>query len=168
MAVDDLANRGPPGDLVDARAHDGSADADELEAGGALGPPGLEPLPALDQDQWHACKRLDVVDDGRLLPEPVRPGKRRLVPRLGALVFDRLEQRRLLAADVAARADEDSRVEREAGAEDVRAEQALAPAGGQLTLEALGLRLVLVAYINDALVGADAAGGQDHPLDHHV
>src|SRR5437016_86395 len=166
--IDHLADGRPHGDLVDAGARDVAADPDELDAGGAVCPLRLEPLHALDEDQWHGRERLDVVDDRRLLPQPVRPGKRRLVPRLRALVLDGLEQRRLLAADVPARADEHAHVEGQVRAEDAPTEQAVATAGGQLALEMFGLRLVLVAYIDDALVGADDEAGQDHALDHQM
>src|SRR2546426_725115 len=166
--IDHLADGRPHGDLVDAGARDVAADPDELDAGGAVCPLRLEPLHALDEDQWHRRERLDVVDDRRLLPQPVPPGKRRLVPRLRALVLDGLEQRRLLAADVPARADEHAHVEGQVRAEDAPTEQAVATAGGQLALEMFGLRLVLVAYIDDALVGADDEAGQDHALDHQM
>src|SRR6266581_4341738 len=166
--IDHLADGRPHGDLVDAGARDVAADPDELDAGGAVCPLRLEPLHALDEDQWHGRERLDVVDDRRLLPQPVRPGKRRLVPRLRALVLDGLEQRRLLAADVPARADEHAHVEGQVRAEDAPTEQAVATAGGQLALEMFGLRLVLVAYIDDALVGADDEAGQNHALDHQM
>src|SRR6266705_2694954 len=154
--------------VVDAGARDVAADPDELDAGGAVCPLRLEPLHALDEDQWHGRERLDVVDDRRLLPQPVRPGKRRLVPRLRALVLDGLEQRRLLAADVPARADEHAHVEGQVRAEDAPTEQAVATAGSQLALEMFGQRLVLVAYIDDALVGADDEAGQNHALDHQM
>src|SRR5262249_26421587 len=53
-------------------------------------------------------------------------------------------------------------------AEDVRTQQAFATAGGQLTFKMFGLRLVLVAYIDDALLRAHDQAGQDHALDHQM
>ena len=47
---------------------------------------------------------LDVVDGGRRAVEPDIGGERRLQARLALLAFEALEQRRLLAADVGARA----------------------------------------------------------------
>ena len=63
---------------------------------------------------------LDVVDEGgpTVQPDPSRKG--RLVARLAAPVFHALEQRRLLAQDVAPRRDEDLHVEVEVAAEDTR------------------------------------------------
>src|SRR5262249_53555219 len=131
----------------------------------------LEPLHALGQDQRHERERLDVVDDRWLLPEPVRAGKRWLVSRLGAFALDGLEEGRLLAADVAARAPEDTHVEgptEQAPPPDARPEQALSAAGCQLALEPLGLSLVFVAYIDDAFLSAHDEAAQDHALDHQV
>src|SRR5262249_60711626 len=166
--IDHLADRRPHGDLVHALAPDVPADPDELETGGAVRALGLEPLHAVDEDQRHGCEGLDVVDDRRLLPQPVRPGKRRLVPRLGALVFESLEQRRFLATDIPARADEHAHIEGQVRAEDAPTEQAVATAGGQLTFKMFGLRLVLVAYIDDALLRTHDQAGQDHALDHQM
>ena len=81
---------------------------------------------AAREDRRGKRERLDVVDDRRLLPQPLQRRKRRLVARLGALAFDRLEQRALLAADVAARADEHLEVELAARAENALAEHARA------------------------------------------
>ena len=81
-----------------------AADAEELRAGRALGADRLERLGAavLADDQQDVDERLDVVDGGRLAEQPDLDRERRLVARLAALALDRLEQRRLLAADVGA------------------------------------------------------------------
>ena len=63
--------------------------------------------------------RLDVVDDGRAGVEAGDGRERRAQPRLAAIALERVEQRRLLAADVGARAGVHDDVEVEAGAEDV-------------------------------------------------
>src|SRR5207302_644850 len=90
-------------DLVGAGPDDVAADADELQAGRPRLALGLEPLGAAQQDGGGHHERLDVVDDRRLVPEAVGAGEGRLVARLGPLALDRLQQRRLLAADVTAR-----------------------------------------------------------------
>ena len=72
-------------------------------------------------------ERLDVVDDGRLAEQADLDRERRLVARLAAVALDRVEERRLLAADVRAGAAADLDVER-SRAEDVVAEQAAARA----------------------------------------
>ena len=57
-------------------------------------------------------ERLDVVHHRRLAEEPDLDRERRLVARLAAVALDRLEERRLLAADV--RAGADPQLDREA------------------------------------------------------
>ncbi len=98
--------------------------AEELRAGGALGADRGVGLAADLEDERDVDERLDVVHDGRLAEQPDLDRERRLVARLAALALDRFEERRLLAADVGAGAAAELDVEREAGAQDVRAEEA--------------------------------------------
>ena len=77
----------------------------------------LPPLRAALQDDGDRGERLDGVHQRRLAPQPVDAGERRLVARLAAVALHALEQRRLLAEDVAARGDEDVDVEPAAAAE---------------------------------------------------
>ena len=81
------------------------------------------------EDERDVDQGLDVVDDRRLAEEADLDRERRLVARLAALALDRLEERRLLAADVGAGAAAELDVEGEAGAEDVRPEEAGAACG---------------------------------------
>ena len=118
-AEDQLADGLAEGDLVDARVVDVAADRDEPQAGRAPGPAVAIPLAAPHGDPGGPAEGLDVVDHRRLAVEPGDGGEGRLVPRLAPAVLHRLQQRRLLAADVAAGADEDLQVEREARAQDV-------------------------------------------------
>ena len=62
-------------------------------------------------DRQHVDERLDVVDDRRLAEQPDLDRERRLVARLAAVALDRVEDRRLLAADVGAGAADDRDVE---------------------------------------------------------
>ena len=73
-----------------------------------------EGLAARLEDQRDVGQRLDVVDHGRLAEQPDLDRERRLVARLAALALDRLEERRLLAADVGAGAAPELDVEGEA------------------------------------------------------
>src|SRR5439155_2735478 len=107
-----------------------------------------EPVGAAGEDGGDPGERLDVVDKGGASEEAVRAGERRLVARLGAAAFDRLQQGGLLAADVAAGADE--KPERH-GAGD-------AVVGRQLPLDGGAGGAVFVAEEEDALGGADDAG----------
>ena len=100
-----------------------SGDAEEPRAGRVLCSDLRERSTAVADDLEHVEERLDVVDDGRHPEEPDLHWKRRLVPRFAAKALDRLEERRLFAADVRARADAELDVEREPGSHDVVAEE---------------------------------------------
>ena len=96
-------------------------DAEELRPDGPLRTePGVRGR-ALGDEERHVDERLDVVDRRRLPEEPDLDGEGGLVPRLAALALDRVEERRLLAADVGARAAPDLDVEPEAVAQHVAA-----------------------------------------------
>src|SRR5206468_2984400 len=58
----------------------------------------------LEHDVQDVDQRLDVVGQRRLAEQTDLHRERRLVPRLAALAFDGVEQRRLLAAYIGARA----------------------------------------------------------------
>ena len=83
-----------------------------------------EPLRALAQDRRNRRDALRVVDRRRRAVQAEVRRERRLEARLALLALERLEQRRLLAADVRAGADERVDVQVDAGAVDVLAEQA--------------------------------------------
>jgi hypothetical protein len=59
---------------------------------------GRERRAAFEDDAWNVGQGLDVVDDGQLAEEAGVHGERRLVARLAALPFDRLEECGFLAA----------------------------------------------------------------------
>ena len=110
-------------DLEPSRILDAPGQSEEPGAGRrALAERG-ERVAAVGDDPGQIGHGLDVVDDGRLSVKADGGGKvRRLDAREAALSLEALEQRGLLAADVGARARMDHDVEREARAEDVRAE----------------------------------------------
>ena len=139
--------------------------AEELRAGRALGPGPGERLAAAGHDERHVGQRLDVVDDGRLAEQPDLDRERRLVARLAALALDRLEERRLLAADVGAGAAPELDIEGEARAQDVVAEEArLAGANDRVGHARLGLG-VFAADVEVALARAGREGRDRHRLD---
>ena len=114
-------------DLVVAGPLDVARDRDDLRAGGLLGAERLEPVGALLDDQRDVAERLDVVDQRRPLVEALVRGERGLQARVAALALERVEQRRLLAADVGALAAVHPQLEREVRAEDALADVALLP-----------------------------------------
>src|SRR5439155_26900721 len=115
--VQQLAQRGSDRTLEAQRALDSPAAAVQLRAGafGILGET-LEPLRSVAGDAGHARQRLDVVHGGRPSPQPARRGERWLRARLCLLALERVQERRLLAADVAAAGAVDVDVERPPGA----------------------------------------------------
>src|SRR5262249_14906580 len=126
LAVEEFVEVEAHGRLVHAGAVHVARDAVELGAGVLLVAPDLEePVGAAVDDVLDAAERLDVVDDRRRAERARDGGEGRLDARLAALAFDRLDQARLLAADVGAGAAVDGEVEREGGAEDLLAEEPL-------------------------------------------
>ena len=114
--LDEVAQGRPELDLVGAGARDVAGQAEELRPGRAVGADPGERLAAVEHDARDVGQRLDVVDDRRLAEQPDLDRERRLVARLAALALDRLEERRLLAADVGAGAAPELDVEVEARA----------------------------------------------------
>src|SRR5207247_1234684 len=98
--VEQRPERRAEGDLDDPRAPDVTREAEEL--GPAATAEAREPGPALGDDGRHGAERLDVVDDGRLAPEPRLDGEGRARAGHRAIAFDRLEERGFLAQDEAA------------------------------------------------------------------
>ena len=91
-------------------------------------------------DPRHVGERLDVVDQRRPAVEALDRRERRLQARVAALALERVEQRRLLAADVGAGAAVDDQLEVAVAAEDVLAEVARLVGFGDRGVEDVGLR----------------------------
>ena len=101
-AIDERLQRDAERHFVDSGPNGATRDAEQLRAGRLFGAGGGERRPAVAHDVEHVDERLDVVDDGRLAEQARLHGERRLVPRLAAEALDRVEERRLFAADVGA------------------------------------------------------------------
>src|SRR5439155_20788151 len=102
---------------------------------------------------------------GRLAEEARLHRERRLVARLAALPLDRVEERRLLAADVGAGAAADLDVEAEPLPQDIVAEEAAGPGLLDGALQALDRQRVLAADIDEAALAGGGAGGDGHRLE---
>src|SRR4030095_16219483 len=102
VAFDQLAQ----GDVHRRFVHTGlfhvTADAIQLRSAVLLRPERRVPLGAFRNDERDVAEGFDVVHRGRLVVEPDHGRKRRLVPRLRALPFERLEERGLFARLVGA------------------------------------------------------------------
>src|SRR5207244_3697853 len=150
--VEQRPERGAEGDLDDPRAPDVTREAEEL--GPAATAEAREPGPALGDDGRHGAERLDVVDDGRLAPEPRLDGEGRARAGHRAIAFDRLEERGFLAQDEAAGAATQLDIEREVGSEDALAEESPLARLRHGDAEALGRKLGLPVDIEDGARGA--------------
>ena len=128
----------------------------------------LPPLRAALLDDRDRGEGLDGVHQRRLAPQAADAGERRLVARLAAMALHALDQRRLLAEDVAARRGEDVDLELAARVKDVGAEQPGRAGAVKLGAHGVLLDAVLVADEHPALLGADREHPQQHPLDHEV
>ena len=100
--VDQLAHRRAEHELVVAGACDVARDREDRRSGRALRPDLRELLRADLHDRGHRRDRADVVDLRRRVVEALHRRERRPRARLAALALERVEQRRLLAADVRA------------------------------------------------------------------
>ena len=116
---------------------------EDLGAAALLGADAGEPVGAVVDDGRDVGEGLDVVDHRRLAPQAALGGIRRADARLAALAFDRVDQRRLLAADERPGAQADLQVEIEARAEDVLAQQA--PLRGTASM-AFSIRSMAIGY----------------------
>ena len=110
----------------------------------------------VEQDRQHVDQRLDVVDERRAAEQADLDGERRLVAGLAPVALDRVEDRRLLAADVGAGAAADLDVEGAArGPSRRRRGSPAARATVDGVLQARRARRVLAPQVDVAVLGAD-------------
>ena len=158
--------RDPERHLVEARPLDAAGHAEELGAGRLLGADrGVgrhRPRPRSSS----TFSRVSTLLTTRRLAEQSRVDReRRLVPRLAAVPLDRVEERRLLAADVGAGAAAKLDVEADAVAHHVVAEEAVhAGLVDGVAKPSVGQR-VLAAQVEVAPLAAGREAGDRHRLD---
>src|SRR5690606_25230309 len=133
-------------------------DADEAGAARLLRAQLRVFLRAHAEDGRERGDRLHVVDHRRRAEETRDRREGWLEPRPALTALEAVEQARLLAADVGARAPVDVDVEPMAGAEDALAEDAGLVAVGDGLLENLGLGEELTADVDVGGVHADRPG----------
>src|SRR5271166_639512 len=126
-----------------------------------------EPGRAAPENGWRDRNRLDVVDRRREAVEPDAGRERRLHARHALLAFERLEHRRLFAADVGAGAVVDVKVERPA-VDVVLADELRFIGLVDRRLEALALEDVFAAKIDVGRMRAHGEGGDERALDQCV
>ncbi len=98
-------------DFVHSRPHHVAAHANKFQPGGAARALRLVPIHAAHKNRGTFANVSTLLMTVGLFHSPCLHGKWRLVSRLGALAFNRFEQRRFFAADVAAGADKYLQIE---------------------------------------------------------
>src|SRR6476659_10499974 len=162
------AERRPQRNLEVAGPLDLATDRDHLRPGGLLGPELAEPIRASHDDVRDVHQRLDVVDHGRRCEEALDGRERRAQPRLTAEALERVEQRRLLAADVRAGPPMQHRVDALAGPLDVGAEVPGRVRLGDRSLQDDALPQVLAADVDVRGLAPDRQGRDRRPLEEPV
>ncbi len=163
-----LAQRGAHRRLVLAGPRDVPGQRVDLRARALLAAHRAEPRAAALHDRRDRGDGLDVVDHRRRGVEPRRGRERRLEPRLAAAALQRVEQRRLLAADVGAGAGVHDDVQVEPGAEDVAAQVALRVRLLDGVADPAQRVQRLAADVDRAELRADRVAGDDAALDQRV
>ena len=167
--VEHLAHRDAERVFVDARRFDVTRDRQQLGAGRLLGAEAGEPGAAPDRDQRRLAEGLDVVHHRRLTAVARVDREGRANARDAALAFERLEQRRFLAADVGAGPEVDVDVEGEIrAAAQRRTEQAAAPAAFEILLQCRQQIGVLAAQVQQPLFGTNRHAGDAHAVEHEI
>ena len=126
------------------------------------------PLRAALHDHRHVGEGLHRVDQRRPAVQAVVAGERRLVARLAAVALHALQQRGLLAEDVAAGRDEHLDVQPPPAAAGVRPDHACRAQRVQLGAQHVLLGAVLVPDEHPALLGAHDGHAEQQPLQHQV
>ena len=112
----------------------------------------------------HAGERLDVVDHGRRAVEALDRRERRPQPRLAAIPLERLEERRLLAADVRAGAPVHHHVQRIVAPRDLRAQVTALVRLRDRALEHRARPDELAAAVHERGPAVDRVGADDQAL----
>src|SRR4029077_10141398 len=128
----------------------------------------LEPGTAALDDVRQVAERLDVVDDRRLPVEALDRRKGRLEPRLAPQSLERVDQRRLLTADVRPGAAVHDHLAVETAAEDVPADQPGAARLLDRALEEQTLVVVLAADVDERGAHLQRVGRDEQALDELV
>ena len=148
--------------------HHVAAHANEFQSRRAVHALRFVPIHSSNQNDRHICKGLDVIDDCRLVPQTLLNRERRFIARFRSLTFDRLEQRRFFAADIAAWTDKNFQFKRELRAEHLRPQQTIAPASANLIVQDFLLLFVFVADVEDAVPRSGQQARKNHSFDDEV
>ena len=161
---DDLAEGRSHRNLDEAGVVDLARESEHLGALRRLRTDLVEPVRTLVDDDGDVGERLDVVDDGRTVPETLHGRERRTGLGHAAVAFDGLEKSRLLTAHERAGAEAELDVEREAAAEDVFAKKTKIARLLDCDLKTVNGERIFGTDVDEALGGADRVAGDGHRL----
>jgi hypothetical protein len=160
-----LAQGRPEGDLIGSGPAHIAGEAEEPWASRTFGTdPGISGS-ADAQDLEHVDQRFDVVDDRGFAEHTGLHRERRLVSRLAAESFDRVEDRGLFPADVRAPAFTDLDVEVEPVTQDVFSEEPASACRVDSVHQALVGQRIFTAQVNEAFLATGGIGRDGHGLD---
>src|SRR5579863_2257273 len=91
-------------------------------------------------------------------------GERRLIPRLAAIAFDRIEKRRLFAANIRPGPAPQFDIELERRAEDAPTKKSVRPRRLGRQRQSLSRQRILPTYVDKTLLRADGKRRDGHPL----
>ena len=163
--VEQFAQRDAQRRLVLTGTGDVSGQRIQREARRFLAAHRPEPVHAVEDDRRNAGDGLDVVDHRRAAVQAGDGGEGWTQPRLAAAPLQRVEQRRLFAADVGARAGVHHQLQVVPRAGDVAAQIAVGVGLGDRVLQASQHRQHLTADIDEGVAGADRVRRDDHAFD---
>ena len=151
---DEIVGRRAGGHRDHARLLDVSGDRIGADALGAVLALFGEPRRALLDDLGDPVERLDIVDEGRFAEDAVLRDVGRAMPGQAALALDALDHRAFFAADISAGAAAHVHLGMlgEAGLLEL----------GDLLVEDLQNRRILVAHIDEDFRGLHGPGGDEH------
>src|SRR6266852_2096073 len=168
MMKNDFAHGRAHGHFEYSGASHVATDADKFQTAGVAGALRGKPIDTARENLRHVDESLNVIEHRGLLPETGLHGKRRLVARFGSMPLNRLHQRGFLAADVAARADEDLEFEIKFAATDLFSEETGATAAANLFAKDFFLKMVFVANVKNAVLRAGDNAGDEHAFDEEM
>ena len=126
------------------------------------------PVGPLLDDQRHVGPTLDVVDVGRLAPQPALSGKGRAWTRLADAPLDGCHQRRLLATDEGPGSHPDFDVKVKARSQDIFTQQAVLAHLLQGNLQVFDRQWVLAPNVDETARRADSISADEHSFQHPV
>ena len=164
-AVVELAQRRAERHLIDTRTLHVAAQAEQAGASRRLRAHRCVGASTVHDDGRNVGERFDVVHERRLSKESSLDGEGGLVARLAPIPLDRVEDRRLLAADVRAGAATDLELEAKAASKDVVAEEPRVPRLIDGVLHPFGRQPILTANVEVAVLAAGRERGDGERLD---